>query len=74
MPEVSHLRRAAFRPQPLRERLLAYAQRTGVRDNIRVRASETLAQPNGALPHDDHFHVRIACPNHVEGCIEGGQT
>lgn len=63
---VTHI----FVAQPLRERLLAYAQRMGVRENVRVRASETLAQPKGALPHDDHFHVRIACPKTSEGCVE----
>lgn len=63
---VTHI----FVAQPLRERLLAYAQRMGVRENVRVRASETMAQPKGALPHDDHFHVRIACPKNAEGCIE----
>jgi len=63
---VTHI----FVAQPLRERLLAYAQRMGVRDTVRVRASETMAQPKGALPHDDHFHVRIACPKNAEGCVE----
>jgi penicillin-insensitive murein endopeptidase len=35
-----------------------------------VRAAEIMQQPRGALPHDDHFHVRIACPAHMSGCIE----
>jgi hypothetical protein len=29
-----------------------------------------MQQPHGALPHDDHFHVRIACPGHMTGCVE----
>jgi len=63
---VTHI----FVAQPLRDRLLAYAQRMGVRENVRVRAAETLTQPKGALPHDDHFHVRIACPKNADTCIE----
>lgn len=54
----------------IRERLLTYAQRNGVPYAVRVRASEVLAQPRGALPHDDHFHVRIACPSSSDKCIE----
>jgi hypothetical protein len=38
--------------------------------NLRVRAAELMAQPKGSMPHDDHFHVRIGCPNGMEGCIE----
>jgi penicillin-insensitive murein endopeptidase len=63
---VSHI----FVAAPLKARLLAYAERMGVPLPLRIRASETLAQPHGALPHDDHFHVRIACPAHMSKCIE----
>ena len=63
---VTHL----FVAAPLRARLLAYAERMGVASNIRVRAAEVLQQPHGALPHDDHFHVRIGCPAHMSGCVE----
>jgi penicillin-insensitive murein endopeptidase len=55
---------------PLRARLLAYAEKMGVAQSIRVRAAELLQQPHGALPHDDHFHVRIGCPAHMSGCVE----
>lgn len=54
----------------IRERLLTYAQRSGVPYAVRVRASEVLAQPRGSLPHDDHFHVRIACPPSSDKCVE----
>jgi penicillin-insensitive murein DD-endopeptidase len=54
----------------LRDRLLAYGKQIGTHADIRERAAMVLAQPHGALPHDDHFHVRIACPNRMEGCIE----
>ena len=63
---VSHI----FVALPLRERLLAYAQRMNVREALRARAAEVMTQPKGALPHDDHFHVRISCPPHSEGCVE----
>jgi penicillin-insensitive murein endopeptidase len=59
-----------FVAAPLRARLLAYAERTGASPAIRQRAAELMEQPRGSLPHDDHFHVRIACPAGMEGCIE----
>lgn len=64
--KVTHL----FVATPLRARLLAYAERIGVPHATRQRASEVMAQPRGALPHDDHFHVRIACPSGMDKCIE----
>jgi penicillin-insensitive murein DD-endopeptidase len=63
---VSHI----FVALPLRARLLAYAEKIGAPRPVRVRASELMAQPRGALPHDDHFHVRIACPTGMDKCIE----
>jgi penicillin-insensitive murein DD-endopeptidase len=59
-----------FIAAPLRARLLAYAERAGAAAALRVRAAEVMQQPRGALPHDDHFHVRIACPAHMGGCVE----
>jgi penicillin-insensitive murein endopeptidase len=64
---VTHL----FVATPIRERLLAYAAKIGAPPAIRGKAAEILAQPHGSLPHDDHFHVRIACPSGQDGkCIE----
>jgi penicillin-insensitive murein endopeptidase len=63
---VTHI----FVAAPLRARLLAYADRVGVASATVVRAAEIMQQPRGALPHDDHFHVRIACPAHMGGCVE----
>jgi penicillin-insensitive murein DD-endopeptidase len=63
---VTHL----FISSPLRARLLAYAERSGVEAGVRARVAEVLQQPRGALPHDDHFHVRIGCPSGMSGCIE----
>jgi penicillin-insensitive murein endopeptidase len=67
---VTHI----FVAAPLRARLMGYAERMGVPSGIRSRVSAVLAQPHGALPHDDHFHVRIACPSHMHGCIEQPQA
>ncbi len=64
--KVTHL----FVATPLRARLLAYAEKIGAPPAVRQRAAEVLAQPHGALPHDDHFHVRIACPPGMDKCIE----
>jgi penicillin-insensitive murein endopeptidase len=55
---VTHI----FVASPIRARLLAYAEKIGAPVAIRTRAAELMAQPRGSLPHDDHFHVRIACP------------
>jgi penicillin-insensitive murein endopeptidase len=63
---VTHI----FVAAPLRARLLAYAERNGVPAATRIRAAEVLQQPRGALPHDDHFHVRIGCPTGMSGCVE----
>jgi len=63
---VTHL----FVAAPLRARLLAYAERMGVPASLRMRAAEVLQQPHGALPHDDHFHVRIGCPSRMTACVE----
>jgi penicillin-insensitive murein endopeptidase len=63
---VTHI----FVATPIRERLLAYAARIGASPAIRNKVAEVLAQPHGALPHDDHFHVRIACPSGMDKCIE----
>jgi penicillin-insensitive murein endopeptidase len=63
---VTHI----FVAAPLRARLLAYAERMGAPASLRMRAAELLQQPRGALPHDDHFHVRIACPAGMSGCVE----
>lgn len=59
-----------FVSTPIRQRLLAYAAKIGAPPALRVRASELMAQPHGALPHDDHFHIRVACPSGMDKCIE----
>ncbi len=67
---VTHL----FVAAPLRARLLAYAEHAGAPQEARMRAAELMQQPRGVLPHDDHFHVRIGCPAHMNGCVENPTT
>jgi penicillin-insensitive murein endopeptidase len=54
----------------LRTRLLAYGARVGASPVLRQRIAEVLMQPRHALPHDDHFHVRVACPWSSGKCVE----
>jgi penicillin-insensitive murein endopeptidase len=54
----------------IRARLLRYAEHTGVARDLRERAAEVMMQPRRAA-HDDHFHVRVACPREQHGtCVE----
>jgi penicillin-insensitive murein endopeptidase len=62
---VSHIFVAAH----IRARLLRYAEQTGVSRALRERAAEVMMQPRRAA-HDDHFHVRVACPREQRTCVE----
>ncbi len=65
-----------FIAEPLRRMLLDHALRRGEPDLMRDRARRVLVQPRDSSPHDDHFHVRIACPPADRPtCIDGpGRT
>ncbi len=59
-----------FVAEHLRKRLLDEARRRGVTAAVRARAESALFEPKG-LSHDDHFHVRIGCPDRQAGqCVE----
>ncbi len=60
-----------FISAPLRARLLAHAREHGVEQSLIDRAALTLLQPRGVSPHDNHFHVRIGCPDGDAQCREG---
>jgi penicillin-insensitive murein endopeptidase len=63
---VSHI----FVADPLRRILLAHA-RSRVSPALYNRAAVVMMQPSNALPHDNHFHVRISCPAEMrKSCIE----
>lgn len=53
-----------------RAALLRYA-RTRTRADVFARAQWALHQPAHASVHDNHFHVRIACPRGDVACREG---
>lgn len=65
-----------FVSAPLRNMLLDHALRLGEPEVLRERARRVLVQPTDSRPHDDHFHVRIACPpDDRPSCREGaGRT
>ena len=47
----------------LRRRLLDFARARPAFRRYVDDAAQFLRQPTNGLPHDDHFHVRIACPD-----------
>ncbi len=51
-----------FVSNAIRAQLLAHARRKGTYLPVLHRASLAMKQPRRGLAHDDHFHVRIACP------------
>lgn len=55
---LSHI----FVSNGLRQRLLAYANRSAEYRRYIPAARALLKQPEVGEAHDDHFHVRIACP------------
>ena len=64
--------RQIFIYAPLRARLLAYAAKVKAPRQLRAKAAAAMMQPINALPHDDHFHIRISCPfDQIErGCAD----
>lgn len=65
-----------FIAAPLRNMLLDHALRLDEPELLRERARRVLVQPGDSSRHDDHMHVRIACPTDDRpGCIDGaGRT
>lgn len=62
LEDPHHEVRQIFIYAPLRARLLAYAAKVGAPREVRLKAARAMMQPGNALPHDDHFHIRISCP------------
>jgi penicillin-insensitive murein DD-endopeptidase len=56
--ELEHV----FVASHLRRRLLDFARARPAFSKYVEGASSFLRQPSRGLPHDDHFHIRIACP------------
>ena len=59
-----------FVADPLRTRLLRAAAGVGAPAHVRARAARVMLQPRHALPHDNHFHVRIGCPRASAQCLD----
>ncbi|MBN2193042.1 MAG: penicillin-insensitive murein endopeptidase [Polyangiaceae bacterium] len=58
-----------FVARELRQRLLAHGAR--IADRVPVdRMATVLSQPAGECTHNDHFHVRIACPDRQDAVCE----
>jgi penicillin-insensitive murein endopeptidase len=55
----------------LRRRLLDFARARPAFRGYVEGASQFLRQPTNGLPHDDHFHVRIACPDGQQDLCSG---
>lgn len=60
--ELQHV----FVARHLRRRLLDFARARSAFRKYAEPAAKLMRQPTNSLPHDDHFHVRIACPERQE--------
>jgi penicillin-insensitive murein endopeptidase len=58
----------------VKARLLEYAAAVEPDPEVIFRASWVLHQPTSGHPHNDHFHVRVACTaeEQVAGCVNTG--
>ncbi len=64
---LSHI----FVSRGLRQRLLGYAAKQPAFQKHVAEVAALLKQPEDAMPHDDHFHVRVSCPkDQAEICRE----
>ena len=63
-----------FCSRGIKSRLLRYAFLHEADADLLLRAAYVLQQPENALPHDDHFHLRIYCSEEgrATGCIDVG--
>lgn len=63
-----------FVSNPVRELLLAHARRSRAPRAVVARVAAVLHQPAGALPHDDHIHIRLFCSRDdlLDGCANRG--
>jgi penicillin-insensitive murein endopeptidase len=54
--------------------LLEHARDAGESPELLARAETVMQEPLDGLPHDDHLHLRIACPlpSRARGCEGGG--
>lgn len=63
--------RYLFVSMGLRTRLLKFAAKKNVPKELYTKAAAALMSPADADVHDDHFHVRISCPERMRPeCVE----
>jgi murein endopeptidase len=64
-----------FISEPLKRMLLDAAREQGASSDTIKKAKVLLHQPGGALPHNDHFHIRIYCSDIdvASGCRDYGR-
>jgi len=63
--------RYLFVSMGLRSRLLKFAAKKNVSKDLQTKAAAALMSPADVDVHDDHFHVRIACPEKMRPtCVE----
>jgi penicillin-insensitive murein endopeptidase len=63
-----------FVSRPIEALLTEYAVARGEDPRLIWHAENIMLQPRNALPHDDHFHLRVACtPDQaIASCEDGG--
>jgi penicillin-insensitive murein endopeptidase len=54
----------------IRARLLRFAEHENVAVALRTKAADVMVQPRVGSPHDDHFHVRVECPQNQRGVCD----
>jgi penicillin-insensitive murein DD-endopeptidase len=59
-----------FVSRGLKALLVSFALAHGRDLGLVERAASVLHQPEGSPPHDDHFHVRIYCPQDAPDCVD----
>lgn len=71
-PDIQYLFIANWLKQPL----LAYALKKKEDREIIAKVGAILHQPHGALPHNDHLHLRIGCSQDdaTEGCLDASRV
>ena len=71
-PEIQYLFIANWLKQPL----LAYAVKKKEDKEVIAKVNAILHQPHGALPHNDHLHLRIGCSQDdaTEGCLDASRA
>ncbi len=71
-PEIQYLFIANWLKVPIVE----YAVKQKEKKDVIAKVAAILHQPNGALPHNDHLHLRIACSRDdaTEGCLDASRA